>query len=398
MKLTIQKSKRLHDLVRRSLLSRWLLIAIGWQLLLTVVGVMISLKSGSLPPSDALTVHMNHWDAGWYLHVIAFAYGPEGSPATPAFYPLFPLLVSLLSYISFGLLNSLAAGLVINTVALWLALVALYRIVSSFTTSRDASAVAAALFLAFPSAFFMHAFYGEAVFTVLGFWAYSFALQKRWRAMGLVLAVLTAARLPALLFVGLCALEYLRAYNWNLRQALNPKMLWFLIAPLGIVLYSMYLAIVRHDFLAMFHAYTATNDWTSQVLSPNILATIGHAALSVATAVMQHQLTYDVFINKFLPLTAIAALLTCAIYCLVRLRSRGVPLFLFGVSAIVLFTLNSNVVSVHRYVLPCIVIYIAAALFYQRGWRAIVLWLAVAGCLALQLYLYVKFLNDIFAG
>src|SRR5690606_32700962 len=105
--------------------------------------------------------------------------------------------------------------------ALGFGIVALMRIVAHFKASRHQQFIAVAAFLCFPSAFFLHTFYTEALFIALAFWAYLFALQRKWWAMGILLAVLTASRLPSVLFVALCGLEYLRSYSWNIRQAFN---------------------------------------------------------------------------------------------------------------------------------------------------------------------------------
>lgn len=390
-----------HAALRRVISSDFgigLIIALSWQIIMTVIGVYFAMRSGSPSVSDAFVSHMNHWDAGWYRHVLAYAYGPQGSPAAPAFYPLFPVLVGLVSFLSFGLIDHVVAGLLVNTAALWLALVALLRILRNFTSSRSAITLGVALFLCFPAAFFMHVFYGEAVFVAVGLWAYTFALQRRWWAVGALLAALSAARLPAVLFMALCLLEYLRAYDWKIKKAFNPHVLWFLLAPLGFLVYGTYLTVVRHDFFAMFHAYTATNDWTYQVFSPNIFATIGDAFSTVIGAVISHQFTYDIFVNQLVPLVALATLIVSSIYCLRLPKSRGVPLGIVGLLATVMFTLNSNVVSVHRYILPCVVIYAAAATWRRASWQGITLWCMAAACLALQLYLYMKFIGNMFAG
>lgn len=368
-----------------------LVIALSWQGVFTAVGAVLGGGSNILS-------HTVHWDAGWYLHIISSAYGSDGSPAAPVFYPLFPLLVGSLSFVTFGLIGNVPAALIINTAALWLALVALLRILQHFFVSRNARMAAMMLFLTFPSAFFMHAFYGEAVFIAIGFWAYLFALRQKWWAACILLAILTASRLPSLLFVALCGLEYLRAHDWSIKQAFTRNLAWFLLTPLGFLAYGTYLHFVRGDFLAMFHAYHATEDWTYQVFSPNIFLTLAGTVKSIGDALLSHQFTYEIFVNQLLPLLAVAGLAASSIYCIIRLRSKGIPLTVFGFLAIIMFTLNSNVVSVHRYVLPCIVLYVALALWWRPGKRQFIAYTFIFISLVLQLYLYVKFISGAFAG
>lgn len=372
------------------------LLAAVWQIALSIIGIVFAYLYDRSSIATAFTAHLNHWDAGWYLHIISHGYGLSGSPAAPAFYPLFPLLTGGLSWLTFGLIPPLIAGQIINTVGLWLLLLAFIKILRHFPVSRAGKVIALAALLAFPSAFFMHVFYSEAVFMAIGFWAYYFALNKSWARTGLLLALLTAARLPALLFVALCALEYLRAYQWSIKKAYNRNVLWFLLSPLGFVAYGTYLHVVRQDFFAMFHAYSATSDWTYQQFSPNIFATVFNAVQQIISS----GLTYGAFINQLLPLLALACIVIASTYSLWALKKDGIPLAVFGLLASVLFTLNNNVVSAHRYALPVVTIYVALGIFSTRHPKRsmLLIWLLIAASSLVQLYLYWKFTHGIFAG
>jgi len=333
------------------------------------------------------------------MHIITHAYGTDGNPAAPAFYPLMPLVVSVVHFISFGLIPYALGSLLVNTVALWAALYFLVKILQEYTLSRFAQSIGVLALLVFPSAFFMHVFYSEALFIAIGLAAYYFALIKKWWMVGVLLAILTATRLPALLFVLLCGLEYLNAYKWNIRKALNKNLLWFLLAPLGLTAYSLYLLIVRGDALAMFHAYSATNDWAYQQFNLNIFSTLYQPVKTTLQSLSSGSFNYEIFINNVLPLGAIVLVIWASVYCLGIYKKRGIPLAIFGLVSIVLFTLNSNIVSVHRYALACLVIYIAVASLVHRQKRWV--WLLVPAAvisLGLQLFLYTKFINDIFAG
>ena len=367
-----------------------LIVAILWQSLLLFIGWFIAKDQGVLG-------HMSHWDAGWYKSIITHGYSDADNPAAPAFYPLFPLLVSGVSLVTFGAPHEVAA-LIINTVALWLALLALLRIGEYFSIkSRSTKTILIAAFLSFPSAFFLHTFYGEAIFIAIGLWSYLFALQKKWWATGILLALITASRLPGLLFVALCGLEFLRAHDWNIKKSLNPKILWFLLAPIGFLLYGLALHFIRGDFLAMFHAYTATNDWVYQKFNPNIIDTIYETGATVTHAIVTLNPTYEIFINYALPLASIVLIIASSIYLWKR-KPYGPPLALFGLLSIILFSLNSNLVSVHRYTLACLPIFIAIGLLAKH--RKAAPYLVVAGVISIgvQLFIYSKFINDVFAG
>lgn len=215
--------------------------------------------------------------------------------------------------------------------------------------------------------------------------------------MGILLALLTASRLPSLLFVVLCGFEFFRAYNWNIKKLLNVNILWFLLAPLGLFAYATYLYIARGDFLAMFHAYSATNDWTYQKFNPNIFATLYETAVKTIQSGLTLHPTYEIFINYALPLASIILITASSIY-IWRTTKYGKPLALFGLFSIILFTLNSNVVSVHRYALACFPIFIAVGLLAKnKKLLPLIITLCILS-IGVQVFIYGKFIHDIFAG
>lgn len=333
-------------------------IALTWQLVMTILG-------SALMPSTAFLQHTTLWDGGWYLSVINEQY--RINPASAAFYPLFPLIVGALAVVTFHIFSLPLIGLVINTVALGFAITALLTIAKHFDMTARARYACMVFFLLSPAAIFLHQFYGEAIFTAIGFWAYAFALQKKWLYVGALLAFLTASRLPSLLFVGLCVLEYLRVYDWSVKKALNRKALYFLLAPIGFVIYGFYLLAVRGDFFAMFSAYQATDDWAYQSFNPNFLYPIVHGYYETLLAITGHAaINSNLIVGTIIPLFSLMILFICSLYLVFNIRGRGTPLGIVGLVSIVFFTLNNNLVSVHRYVLPCLSIYVALALAYTK--------------------------------
>lgn len=85
-----------------------LAIAILWQVIFLFIGWLLS-------PEQGVLGHMIHWDAGWYIQIITYAYGSEASPASPAFYPLFPLIIAALSFVSFHAIPYEVLALLVNT-------------------------------------------------------------------------------------------------------------------------------------------------------------------------------------------------------------------------------------------------------------------------------------------
>lgn len=366
-----------------------LVIAIMWQLALGLIGWIVA---GGLPLS-----HMNSWDGSWY-HTVTHDWYRTNAPSA-AFYPLFPLLVSTIHFASFDVLSLNVSGFIINTLALWLGLVALSRIAPYFA-AKQYRYMPVLFILAAPAAFFMHLFYTEAVFFCISAWAYLLALHRNWWAMGLVLALLSACRLPAILIVAFCGLEYLRAYSWNARKALNKHAFAFLLAPLGFIAYGSYLASIRGDFFAMFSAYHASDDWVYQVFDPNILHTIARVAYQPLRAMLgMRDFDHDLVVNHLIPLYTLFILAAASLYAVVSLRKRFLPLGLAGLLSIVMFSLNSNIVSAHRYTLPCLVVYIVGVYLFEE-YQKTHPYIIAGVCLsfAVQTFLYISLLQGEFAG
>ncbi|MBB5957642.1 hypothetical protein FHS29_004237 [Saccharothrix tamanrassetensis] len=362
----------------RSLLSsdwaRTFALVFAWHAVLTAVAVLFQ---GTLPigegypvkvlgPDATLLSHTYRWDAENFHQITNGGYGDEATPWVPAFYPFFPFCVWLVETVTFGKLGFLAAGMVVNGVASWCAATALLKIARHFLAGERAAWLTVAAFLTAPTAFFLHAFYSEAVFCALGFWAYLFALRRQWVWMGLCLIPLTATRITAVLFVGLCFLEFLRSKDWKPRGLLSWHLLWFPASVLGVVAYGVVLKIVNGDALAMFSAYDTVSTWGYHVADLNIPGTLAAEVSASWDALASGRPSNWQVLSHLLPLVGLVVLLASSVYTFVALRKDGIPLAAFGLASFVMFTLNSNVVSVHRYLLPCLVIYVAMVLAAQR--------------------------------
>jgi len=370
-----------------------LLITISWKIVLTTIGFILSVNSDS---TVSLLDHTMYWDAGWYTTIITDHYATN--LASAAFYPLFPFLVGLVNTLSFNTLGVPLAGQLVNTVAVWFAIVALIKL-SREILGQENKYWLVAMVLAAPAAFFMHVFYSEAVFMAISLWAYYLALKRQWLGVGILLAVLSAARLPALLIIALCGLEFLRAYDWNLKKVFNKNLLYFLLAPIGFIAYMIYLSVVQHDPLGMFHAYAHTNDWAYQVFNPNILETIAKSGYQVVrTAIGVRPVDSELVINILLPLASIVLLALSSAYLFIKHRKKYLPLAIVGVLSLIMFTLNSNIVSVHRYILPSLGIYVAIALLAKHIKKPLLIYAWCVIGIAIQIVLFYLFAMHQFAG
>ncbi|GLW93197.1 hypothetical protein [Actinokineospora globicatena] len=354
--------------------ARTLVIVLAWHAVLTAVAILfqgtIPLSEGYptrlLGPEPSLLSHTTRWDGEAYYMILHGAYSDPATAWSPAFYPFFPFCVWLVQTITFGKVGFLAAGMLVNLVASWLAVTALLKIARHFLAGERGAWLVVAAYLTAPTAFFLHVFYTEAVFCALGFWAFLFALRRQWVWMGLVLMPLTATRITAVLFVGLCFLEFWRSRDWRLRGLLSWHLLWFPASLAGFAAYTVLLKIMTGDPLAMFHAYEHAKSWAYHVTNPNFVGTFLTEVGISWDALATRMPTNWQLLSHVLPVVGLVVLAACSVYLFVALRKDGLPLALFGLASFAMFTFNSNVVSVHRYLLPCVVIYIALVLAAQR--------------------------------
>lgn len=149
----------------------------------------------------------------------------------------------------------------------------------------------------------------------------------------------------------------------------------------------------------MFHAYKAPDGWAYQVFNPNILETILHSMALSLKDLIAGNITKSLIVNHILPVTSIIILAIGSLWGIFIKKGAGIPLGVFGILATVMFTLNSNLVSVHRYVLACIPLFIIYSLFIQKHphltW---INYLIIPGMFVLQLALYILFVTGNFAG
>ena len=384
-----------------------LLLVLLWSSFLVLIGIVIEVTIPEFPnPNIASPVvdfgWLNHtygWDSGWYMGIILENY--HSSPFSPSFFPVFPYSVVALHSILHGLINYGLAGLIVNTVSTWLAVVALFKTSKLLlqSASRYVHWVVVSLFLFSPAGFFLHVFYSEAIFCAIAFWAYYFALRRQWLYTALLLAILTATRVTAILFIVLCSLEFCRAYNWQIRKILNKNILWFALAPLGIIAYAFLLNQQRGSYVAMVHSYSA---WTYHIFNLNFIGTYLDAISVLFMGVFLSTTPYsphELFVNFGLPVIALSVLLFASLGAIFKVKKWGIPLGIFGLLSFAMFTLNSNVNSVHRYILTCLVIYIIVGYYLQRHKQLIypVAFILLCG-FGLQIILYTLFIKGYFAG
>jgi len=216
---------------------------------------------------DAIVSSLAKWDAVWHLRIANDGYGWAGGPAggEAAFFPLYPLIVWLASGASASPVTLLVGAYAVSLAAFLAALRLLHRLVA-LELRPELGAPTLMLLALFPTSLFFGAPYTESLFLLLSVGAFYAARTGRWPVAGLLAAAASAAR-P----VGVClalplAVLYLygprtdrsASYDhtrsaWLPRYPLRLDFLWLTLAPVGLLVFSGYLALRHGDALAFLH-------------------------------------------------------------------------------------------------------------------------------------------------
>lgn len=136
------------------------------------------------------------WDACWYSKIAVYGYEPGIS--STAFFPLLPVLMRAGSALTGG--DVALAGLIVNAIALVVALTGLWQLVRA---DFDAELARRTLLyvVIFPSAFFLFAPFTEAIFLACAVWAVHGARRRYWKLAALAGLLGALARTQGLLLV-----------------------------------------------------------------------------------------------------------------------------------------------------------------------------------------------------
>ena len=161
-------------------------IVVGWVLVFKILLFYFGAKSCVLLSDKYITTPRqwfeiwDQWDFGYYQKIAEFGYG--STDGSIAFYPLFPWL---LRFVAFFTKSYLAAGLIVSGIASVIAAILLRRLVQlDYPTSVAMRSVW--FLLIFPSAYFLHVGYNEALFLALALGCILAARVERWWLAGIL--------------------------------------------------------------------------------------------------------------------------------------------------------------------------------------------------------------------
>lgn len=197
---------------------------------------------------------LGNWDGGHYLGIAEKGYTEKFQYA---FFPLYPLAIKALNQLT---QNYLAAAILISVTTSFLGLHLLYRLVAIDFNKKIAEKVILTL-LFFPTAFFFLTAYSEGLFFLLSMATFYFLRQNKL-FLATLMAVLASATRP----VGLAVVAGLLIEIWT-RRGFNRKNWYFIFAPLGFVIYCIFLYRQTGD---PFYFITAEGHWQRLLAVPGV--------------------------------------------------------------------------------------------------------------------------------
>ena len=208
------------------------------------------------------------WDALHYLAIALDGYSESqgGLPPAgnrPAFFPLYPGLIHVLSGFGASAGLVLIMAYVVSLSCFFVALALLHRLTVIELGARYGRPTLMLLAF-FPAAFFYGIPYTESLFLLLAVAAFLTARTGHWAMAGIILALASATRVPGLLLIVPVALLYLygprtdrtpmKSGGLRPRYRLRPNAAWILLAPLGLLAFTVYLHHALGSGLAWEHA------------------------------------------------------------------------------------------------------------------------------------------------
>ncbi|MGH7247577.1 MAG: mannosyltransferase family protein [Pseudomonadota bacterium] len=214
-----------------------------WQVLLTVLILsLVTLLFGAIayeltadrrigPPLHWLAI-WNWWDAPHYLELARRGYRNVGDDRfLIVFYPLFPWLVRL---VSAAVRSALISAFIVSGLASFALGVFFRRLVALDYSRRIASDSVWFMFI-FPTAYFLHIGYTEALFLALVIGAFLAARTEHWLSAGILGGLASLTRVNGILLVAALGVEALHQL-WTIGRWRN-RWLWLLLVPAGFLVY-----------------------------------------------------------------------------------------------------------------------------------------------------------------
>lgn len=353
-------------------------------------------------PDNLVLFRLSLWDGAWYENIALRGYSidglTEGKYTNVVFFPLYPMLARAVyavlnhGYLSLQVVSGLGTLLGVGY-CYWLARLE----ADKATAQRMVWYIVCA-----PAAVFFSAAYTEGLFLLLAAACFVHARRGDWLLAGIAAGLASACRLNGAFLGGVILLEALygparviphggfgdafRHLGQTLRSAWRVVVA-LLLAPLGFVAYASYLQVVFGDFLLFSRAQDAY-ERSGNITRVFDVFVITAEDLKTGPRFLAGQMDP----NYFMPLVVTLVALPFVVAVAVRMR----PAYgFFTVMSYVLPLASTTVLSMNRYIMTIVPVFLLLAMLGKRDWvdKLIMLW-----SLPLMAYTAIVFSHAIFAG
>jgi hypothetical protein len=275
------------------------------------------------------------WDCGWYKNIVDQGYdlvpgngagsGSKMDQANWAFFPLFPLLVKLFCYLTGS--DSVFALMLMSRFFFLLAIFAFMKFCEDY--APNVSKPVAGTVVAFnPLSIYGNVGYTEPLFLLLTCISFCLLKRKKYLASGVSGAFLSATRLVGILFVISYVIASFRDFLKAEKEQKVEMILGFLLIPLGLVCFILFLYNLTGDGLAFGHIQKA---WHRVNSNPFLRMWDGFSSMLI--------------LPRYLATPAIIAVLLCVILWLRKYYELAV----FSLLSIVI-PATSGLISLPRFI------------------------------------------------
>jgi hypothetical protein len=173
------------------------------------------------------------------MNIAAVGYQGVG-PGDTVFFPLYPYLVGILSKIT--LVNVTLAGICVSSIAACFALILFYDLVQCLSNDEKLAKTSVLLFALYPTAFFLHAPFTDALFLLCSIASIWMMVRKKAISAGVFACAAGLTRPQGLLLLLPMLVFYFQAHQTDKKYLNWREISAFGIAPFGFGAYSIWRA------------------------------------------------------------------------------------------------------------------------------------------------------------
>lgn len=325
------------------------------RIVLTIIGMLSRILLEGLPnvqyqgsPHLILAI-WGVWDTKWYMDIAQNGYAiPDSIPPSYssqenwAFFPLYPILMRIIGSIFGG--KYYLSGLIISNICLMLASFLLYYLVRSYYGRKIALRSVKFLYL-FPISFIFSGVFTEAVYLALTLSCFVFLYQKKYLLTSISGFFLALTRTLGVLIVIPILYEILKVNNFKIKN-IKPEVVYLILIPLGLILFSIYNYYLTGDFLAFKNIQSASG-WDRHISNP----------VAILLNAIQHGFIDQINIRIIVELSITIISLVCLGLWVKKIKLS----FLLFAFYSIMIPLSTSLDSMPRYILPVFPLYIILA-------------------------------------